>query len=148
MAPYRLNAFITIKKREVERKLKTGELKTYFFEESYIRIKDHEFKQNQNVVIIDSDEYSKQIHDLEDEVRVKVDGFAKREEKLIKKYEKEKEDLIKTHNVFENQYRSQEARLKKSFDEINILEERVRELEGRGLIDYFKRRIKRPALNK
>ena len=138
MGLYRVTSKVNIKSREVTRKLKDGTIKQYTFHESQLKLpREHDFKHDQEVIIIDYQEYTEMI-----------EGYATEIENLNKLHENEKEDLERTHNILESKYLSQQKRLNQLMDQVNELENKNRELESRGLWDMFRKKIKRPALNK
>ena len=136
MGIYVARSTIKIKSRSIERKLKDGTIKEYTFYESHLKLpKSHHFKNDEEVVILNHEEYDKMI-----------EGYATSIQELKKSHEKEKDDLKHTHDVLENKYHSQEKRLEKAFKDQNELEQRIYDLENQGIWDKLRNRIKLPAL--
>ena len=65
-----------------------------------------------------------------------------------KEYENSIQDIENSKDVLRNQYRKKEVRLERALEEINDLENKVSELESRGILDLFRKKIKMPMLNR
>jgi hypothetical protein len=140
---------VKVKDRQVSRLLKSGERKTYSFVESNVLIeKDHGYIDGTEVVVLDKEKYFNDLSEQEQKVREIVEHSAMSLKELKKSHEKELDDLEHTHNLMTNKYHAQEKRLEKAFNEINDLEEEVRKLEARGILDIFRKKLRRPELNK
>lgn len=144
---YKADGIVHVKERTVERKLKDGSIKNYDFRESSVKLsKNHEFYHEQQVIVMDTEDYYMELTETEKKFHDLTENYTNNIENLKKVHENEITDLEHTHNLLTNKYRELNVRLDKSYDEIKDLEERNRELESRGFFSYLRRKIKRPAL--